>query len=72
MQSQSKKYTLLGYFNDRLVLCATTKVNSPKQAQQRFIQKYGVVLVGDWIIKVKLQGRIVHSFKFSSQLELIT
>ena len=69
---QSKKYTLLGYFNNKLVLCTSAKVNSPKQAQQRFIQKYGVVLVGDWIIKIKLSGREVDSFNFSNQLALIT
>jgi len=67
----TKKYKLTGYFNNKLVLVTTSKANSPKQAQQRFINKFGAVLVGEWIIKIAVSGKRVHSFKCTNQLELI-
>jgi len=67
----TKEYKLTGYFNNKLVLVTTSKANSPKQAQQRFINKFGAVLVGNWSIKITLAGKQVHSFKCTNQLELI-
>jgi hypothetical protein len=62
---QSKEYRLLGYLNGVVVLETSIRVNSIKQAQQRFTHKYEAMLVGRWAIKILMGNSEVGSFSIN-------
>jgi len=73
MTTITKQFTTYAYFDGSRVysLLDKFKVNSPKQAKQRFLKKYGAVLVGDWLIKVtNYEGEQVLDFPSTEQIEL--
>jgi len=66
-------FTLFGFLDGSLTfsLLDKFKVNSPKQAQARFLKKYGAVLIGDWFIQVRNEkGEFVLDFPSTEQVEL--
>lgn len=71
-RNQTKEYVVRGYFgvNDLLhlhtygatapALVAIFKVNSVKQAQERFLKKYGSLFSGYWIFEIMNNNSIVE------------
>jgi len=76
MKRQTKEFKAVGFFTlgtKRVIAFIDTfKVNSPKQAQQRFLTKYGAVLVGAWEIEIKnTENKTVLLFENTNQKELL-
>lgn len=74
-KQQTKKFKAVGFFisgNKReLAFLDTFKVNSPKQAQQRFLKKYGAVLLGSWEVEIRnTENKTVLLFESTNQREL--
>ena len=44
-----------------VAIVVTLKVNSAKQAKERFLKKYGSSLTGNWNIKIKSEDGVVLS-----------
>ena len=73
MASITKRLTAYAYFDGSKVcsLLDKFKVNSPKQAKERFLKKYGAVLIGDWRIIIRNDsGKLVLDFPITEQIEL--